>query len=303
MSVARVGPSDGRWRAVGCVVPCVLCWALIPTLAGNIGKTGLSWPQYLFWSNLVSTLVLLGVACLKGRVQVLGRYTSTDVVHLSVLGGLGAFGYYALVYSAYNTNTKEPGVLVIVQYTWPVLTAVLSACALRQRMSRRTQIALLLAMTAIAVGFGLEPRRDVTLYSILTMAIAAVLFAVYSVWSSRRSYEPFTYMAAVFGAGTVLSLVWMLGTPAPRHAEPGNTALALALVLLNGVFVNGVSYVWWLEALRRAPASFVAPWASLTPLLAASVLALSNRDIDPAHWVGVGLILVSVLLSVRRVES
>jgi drug/metabolite transporter (DMT)-like permease len=79
-------------------------------------------------------------------------------------------------------------------------------------------------------------------------------------------------------------------------------AAAIWSVLVNGVFVNGLSYVCWYRALQAAPVGFVAPWVALTPLLAA-MFAGNTIPLEPHHWIGVGLVLMSVLLATVKTPT
>jgi drug/metabolite transporter (DMT)-like permease len=287
------------------VIPCVGCWALIAALALGIPKS-LSIGQFVFWSNLVSTAVLCGAACGKGRARAFLSYGPGDIPHLCLLAGLGISGYYTLLYTALAT-VQHPAQLTVVQYTWPVLTALFSAALHRERLSPRAWAALALAIGAVAVALGLKPADGAPATIVLGVAVAAVMFALYSLLSRDSQHEPYTYMTMVFGAATVLSLVWLFVRGEALISVGGRSpvpwATIVVLVLINGALVNGISYVWWLEALRRAPADFVAPWVSMTPLLSTSILWLHGQDVSGTHWIGVLMILVAVLLSLTAPAS
>jgi drug/metabolite transporter (DMT)-like permease len=281
-----------RAAALLYVLPCVACWALIPNFASRLGSMGLDASRFLLWSNLVSTVVLVVATGVAGRLPSLARYRVGDLVPAIGLGVLGTFGYYALLYSAYDGADKASAAsLVIVQYTWPVLTALLSAVVLGERLTRWSVAGLVVAVAAIVCAFG--GGRMPALVELGLVGVAALTFATYSVLAKRRRVEPYAYVTVLFVAGTVCAAIWA----APSSLAPPSTIEAWRAVLLNGGVANGVSYVWWQRALLRAPASFVAPWVCMTPVLGTSIFAFNGDPVLPAQWIGVGVMLVAVWLT------
>jgi drug/metabolite transporter (DMT)-like permease len=280
-------------RALMWVLPCIAAWALIPRLASNTGR--LDPFAYLFWSSAVSAACLLLCTRLTGHWPTLRAYSTTDLRRLAALAALGAFGYYALLYSAYAPCggagcPHKAAIVVVTQYTWPAFTVLWSAILLRETLTHRTLISMLLGLVAVAVGAGGLHADPDALTKLPIVVVAAVIFGLYSTLLKRVDYEPFSSMAVGFTVATLLSLLASLQFSASLALDRA----AAWSVLVNGIFVNGLSYVCWYRALRTAPVSFVAPWVALTPLLAA---VFADFEFLPRHWVGIGLILVSVLLA------
>jgi drug/metabolite transporter (DMT)-like permease len=181
--------------------------------------------------------------------------------------------------------------IIILQYTWPALTVVFSRFVLKERLTTAAVFATITAVAAITVasqtGSGTKP-----LLAHWCLALtAAFVFAGYTTWAKKQAYEPFSSVAITFAAAAGLSFLSMM-LLAGWRVPAGK---AVFLVLINGLFVNGLSYVWWLQALRMAPVSFVAPWVSLTPVMAAFVMYFRGHSVGEWQWAGLGLILISVL--------
>lgn len=279
-------------RALPYALLCVMVWSLIPGLASRLKDEDLDPYQFLFWSNVVSALVLFAVALARGEAPRFARYSLRQWFALGVLGALGSFGYYALLYSAYRQEDR-PTVLVAVQYTWPVLTVLFSALLLRERTTARARTALLLAAAAVVIACWSSDRL-LSPKSILLTGVAALTFAFYSAWSKLRRDEPYTSLTIVFASGALLSWALWVATGAPSHEV---SSRGLAFVFLNGAIINGISYAWWLEALKRAPTAFLAPWISMIPVLGLAGLAVLGHPVGAAQWAGVGLSLVSIYLT------
>ncbi|MGE0812977.1 MAG: DMT family transporter [Vicinamibacterales bacterium] len=275
------------------VVPCVTCWALIPNFAAQL-PGGLGPARYLFWSNVVSTIVLVVTTGLKGRLAPLLRCGPRDLAAMAGLGVLGACAYYALLYSAYDGADRDVvPALIVVQYTWPVLTAALSVLALHEPLGRRATAGLLLSVLAVGVACG--SARYPGAGRLALTGVAALTFAGYSVLARTRRFEPFSYVTVVFAAGALGAAAWMWWVRA--IGVPGSPQ-AWAVVLLNGAVANGLSYVWWQRALALAPASFVAPWVCATPLLSTSIYwAVFGHPVSTLHWTGVAMVLLAMWLT------
>ena len=98
--------------------------------------------------------------------------------------------------------------------------------------------------------------------------LAAISFALFSVLSKKIKIEAYTLTTIYFLTATIISFISMLLFS--NFSLP--TRSTIVPILLNGVLVNGYSYIFWIEALKKAPASFVAPFIFLSPVLAAVYL-------------------------------
>ncbi|HEY7501050.1 MAG TPA: DMT family transporter [Vicinamibacterales bacterium] len=274
------------------VLPCICAWSLVPRLAsspGNLDPMG-----FLFWSSVISAACLFLCTCLTGHWTTLRAYSMTDLRRIAALATLGAFAYYALLYTAYEPGPSDhTAVVVIAQHTWPALTVLWSAALLRERLNGRMVVSLILGVAAVAIGASATPNAEDGLSKLPPAVLAAIIFGLYSTLLKRVAYEPVSSMTVGFSFAAFLSFV-AASQLSTRSLMPDRAALTAAFV--NGVFVNGLSYVCWHKALKAAPVKFVAPWVALTPLLAA---AFAGRSIvfRPEHWIGIALVLVSTLLA------
>ena len=62
-------------------------------------------------------------------------------------------------------------------------------------------------------------------------------------------------------------------------------------ILVNGVLVNGISYLLWVKGLRLANASYLAPFGFLTPVISAIYLVVFFKEPVLAPYIA-GLVLV-----------
>jgi drug/metabolite transporter (DMT)-like permease len=283
---------ESRPRALVYVLSCVVCWALIPELAiGTPEQFGHH--NVLLWSNVISALVLTTAAALRSSRHQLQLFNPTAIVYFALLAFLGVFGYYGLLFSAYADHADKAGILIAVQYTWPALTAGLLAHVAREKSGMTAWVGVFLAMAGVALAVWGSGRSSASDLVVLQVALAACMFAAYSTISRRSAYEPYSSLAVVFTLAAIMSFVWVAasGTYRPLRAE------YVPLILVNGIFVNGISYVWWYRALHYAPATFLAPWVSITPALGTLIVFARGAPVEPVQVVGIGLVASSVLLA------
>jgi drug/metabolite transporter (DMT)-like permease len=247
-------PESSHLRALVWIAPCVVAWSFIPRLASN--PANLDPHQYLFWSSVVSAACLLACTGLLGRWQALRAYSGTDLRRIIALASLGAFGYCALLYSAYApcTGGECPGkthLVIIVHYTWPALSVLWSTVLLRDRLTGPMILSLLLGVLAVAIGASTTASPGDALSRLPAVLLAAVIFGLYSTLLKRVDYEPFSSHAVTFGTAAVLSCVAM-SVMSERWTFPNPDAVVA--VLVNGALVNALSYVCWYRV-GRAHAS------------------------------------------------
>ena len=112
---------SGKLKGTVYVLICVALWALIPVVV-KMGQTTLDNHQFLFWSSLVSFLVLGAAVIVTGNLNKFSEYSFRDLGYLAILGLLGTYIYYLFLYLGYS-KTVGMEVLVI-QYTWPILIVI-----------------------------------------------------------------------------------------------------------------------------------------------------------------------------------
>ena len=278
---------SGRIKGTVYVLICVALWALIPVVA-KMGQTTLDNHQFLFWSSLVSFLVLIGAATLMRTVSEIKTYRLKDWGYLVFLGLLGTYIYYLFLYLGYSKATGME--VLVVQYCWPLLIIVFSILILKERLTVRKTLALGLGFIGVMTVLTKGKFQDIDVSNITVIALVAAgaaCFALFSVLSKTIKHEPLGVTSIYFLSACIASLLSMLYFS--EFALPSTSEIVP--VLLNGVLVNGFSYVFWIIALKSTEASYLAPFTFLTPVLSAVYLIVFfDEPVVLAY--GVGLVCV-----------
>lgn len=280
-------PAQHKLKASLYVLLCVCLWGLIPVVA-KLGQQGLDNHQFLFWSSLVSFLVLFISTLFTNNLRYIKAYTLKQSVYVFILGILGTYIYYLFLYLGY-AKAKGLEVLVI-QYTWPVMIVLLSLFLLKEKLTGIKIMALCLGFSGVLMVITKGNFSSIDVNNpkvILWVCAGAFSFALFSVLSKKMTQEPLGVTSLYFLSATIASFISMLyfsefSLPASHEILP---------ILVNGIFVNGFSYVFWLLALRSAQASFIAPFTFIAPILSAFYLIVFFGESFSAIY-GVALLLV-----------
>ncbi|MBV1832175.1 DMT family transporter [Komagataeibacter sp. AV436] len=275
---------------------CVLAWSLIAPVS-KLELASVSFYNVLFISNLFSCVAVGGafaVLCGGNFRRLSACRRSNQVAMLcGVLDGL----FYLCLYHGYHIGN---GVAVLIaQYSWPVMIVAISAIFPGVRPSLWQGLGLACGVAAMTVTLS---RGDITHIGLghpaalgLVM-LGALCFAVLSVLSRLYVADALAGTVWLFVASTVVSVLagWQagaLGMP-PRAALPG--------LVLNGVAINGLSYVLWILALARGNAVRISALVFLTPVLSTLWLVLIfHEPFLGAYALGLVLALAAGLLCLR----
>jgi drug/metabolite transporter (DMT)-like permease len=276
------------------VLICIILWAMIPP-AAKYGQTSLDNHQFLFFSSVISFVCLFATALWKKKLNHLQEYTKIQWMQVVILGLLGTYIYYLFLYLGYK-EAKGLEVLVI-QYTWPIVIVLLSLFLLKERLTRNKFFALLLGFSGVFLVLTKGEFSHIHLdnfYVISLVFLGASSFALFSVLSKKIHLEPISVTTVYFFSATVASFFSMeyfstFAMPSVTEWFP---------ILLNGVLLNGFSYLLWIHALKLADASYIAPFIFITPVLSAIYLiVLFDESMNIYYLIGLTFVIFSGILN------
>lgn len=273
------------------VALCIVLWSLIPVFA-KLGQSSLDHHQYLFYSSIVSFLSLLAVALYTKKTHELFKYSAKMYGVLIVLGFLDFF-YYLMLYFGYE---KSNGLEVLVmQYTWPIFIVLLSLVILKEKLTANKVASLILGFLGVTIVITKGNFASIDFSNIRVIAmvlIGALSFALFSVLSKKVSITLSNAVTLYFFTAIIYSFISMQTFSSfvfPSLHE-------WFYILINGIFLNGISYLFWIKALQNGDASFVAPFIFMTPILSAtSIIIVFDEPILPVYFIGLALIVSSGL--------
>lgn len=249
---------------------CIALWGLIPVVA-KLGQVGLSSAQFLFFSSLVSLLVMGAICIATGRWRLFRQLSLKDGIKIFLNGLLGTWLYYLLLYQGYSLADGVE--VLVVQYTWPVTICVLAVLILRERWHRYTTLAVASGFSSVVLVLTKGELSSLSISepaAIFWVFIGASSFALFSVLNKYFHYEPVSLTTMYFAVATVISGLQL--SFSSQWLWPGQQAWMP--IILNGALVNGVSYLLWIWAIKKADMSFVTIFTFTTPLVSLCYLVI-----------------------------
>lgn len=284
-------PFSKKAQGIVYVALCIFLWSMIPMFA-KLSQSRLDHHQYLFYSSIISFLSLFVIALYHQKTHELLKYSGKMYLALFGLGFLDFF-YYLLLYFGYQ---KASGLEVLVmQYTWPIFIVLFSLVLLREKLGLNKLVSLVLGFLGVVVVITKGDLAQIDFGNIgviVTVLVGAMSFALFSVLSKKVSINLTNAVTIYFFTAVIYSFISM--ETFSSFIIP--TAKEWLFIVINGIFLNGVSYLFWIKALQNADASFVAPFIFITPILAAGFLIVSfDEPILPVYFIGLVLIILSGL--------
>lgn len=275
----------------------VLFWSTVAT-AFKLSLRHVNADALVFYSSLVSVVVLLCITLATGRLGQLREWRIGDFSASLCLGFLNPFLYYHVLFRAYDLLPAQEALTL--NFIWPMVLALFSILLLRQPISVRAVVAMAVSFSGVVtiatrgnpLGLNLANPQGVAL------ALASTLiWTLYWIYGVKDARDPVTRLLVnfVFGCGLSGGYLWLTGsleTPEP---------LGLAGAAYIGTFEMGIAYVTWLQALKLSRTTAqVGQLIYLTPFLSLLVISLFvGEPIYPSTVAGLALIIGGIALQRR----
>ncbi len=277
--------------AILLALTCILAWSFIP-LVSKFGQIHIDSLQFLFWTNVLSTIAV--ARTVKKIFNKIKTVTIKYVVQTAILGFLGCFFYYLCLYYGYSKGNSTE--VLVVQYLWPALIPIFAFIFLKEKLNRYKIVSVILGFIAAVIVFTKGDIYSIDFSNIsvlLIVFIGAVSFALFSIFSKLQNgdikFNIFLYFlwASIF---SFITLIFWSDIEIPDLESS-------VVIFVNGVFVNGLSYILWIYALSKADASKIAPLVYISPVLSVIWIALIfGEKITLINIVSIFLVILSGLL-------
>lgn len=253
--------------------------------------------------TLIATIIFVplvwGVPANRPRLQ---RRDWLLFAGLSVLG-------YSLLNIAYFTAFKFTNVTQasLIWGAVPLVTALLAALFVGERLTRWIVAGVVattagVALVVLAGGASATAGANPLLGNAL-IGVAMVLWVVYSLVAkvAMRRFSPLTVTSLACGIGAVTLLPIAFATDFDPEVLGRASWAAWFGVLYSGAISLVISYVLWIDGIRKMGATRVAIFTNLSPVWAVAFAAwLLGEQVLPLHLAGGALILAGVWLAQRQ---
>jgi len=253
-------------KAYFLAIIAVLFWSTVAS-AFKISLQYLDYFQLLFFSSLVSTLILFLIILSQNKISEICKTNSKDLLKSALMGFLNPFLYYVVLLKAYSLlKAQEAGTL---NYVWPVVIVLLSVPLLKQKISVKSLLAILISFAgAVIIGtngriFTLEFSNLEGVLLALGSSVIWSLFWIFNLKDHRETLNKL-FLNFVFGMIYItLACIIFSEISLPNFKSIlGSTYI--------GLFEMGITYIIWLRALQLTTTTakisnliFLSPFISL----------------------------------------
>lgn len=252
-------------KSISYSLTAVLLWSTSAT-AFKLSLQGMNNAQLLFYTSLISTIVLFALIYAKGRLMsrdISGKYLSKNLV----LGLLNPFLYYLVLFKAYSILPAQEA--MVLNYTWPITVSIFAGIFLKHKLSLKIIIGLVAAFFGVIViashgdVFAMEFNNGTGL---ALAAGSSVIWAAFWIINLKDEREPSIKLFSAFLFGTVFTAIYILIFDSFVPADP----ISFIGAVYIGIFEMSVGFFLWLKGLETSPnkaktstLAYLAPFMSL----------------------------------------
>jgi drug/metabolite transporter (DMT)-like permease len=283
-------------------IGAVLIWSTVAS-AFKISLRTLSPAHLLLYANLVSVLLLGGLLLCRRELGLALPKNRQELLRSFGLGILNPFLYYLVLFKAFDLLPAQEAQPL--NYTWAITLSVLAVPLLKQKLSLREVVAILVSYSGVLV---ISTRGDVLGMNFtdpLGVALAlgsTIAWALYWIYNTMDGRPPLAGLFMNFLCALPLTLFYCLIFTEMR--APDLTGLLGAAYI--GCFEMGISFFLWLQALKyTATAARISSLIFISPFFSLILIHfLVGEEILPSTFYGLVLIVVGLVLQqvVGKVE-
>ena len=244
----------------------VFFWSTVAT-AFKIALREFDFIQLIFYTSVVSSLVLFGMLIIQGKTHLLFCQTKREVKHSLLLGALNPMAYYLILFKAYSllpAQLAQP-----LNMVWPITLAILSIPLLHQKIGLRSMLALFIGFLGVVIissQGGISGFQNTNWPGVFLAVGSSVVWALYWIFNVKDKRDQVVKLFQNFFFGTIyLIVVVYFFSDFKFQWNPGFYS-----VIYIGFFEVGITYVLWLKAMEMSTNNakignlvFLAPFVSL----------------------------------------
>jgi len=244
----------------------VLLWSTVAT-AFKLGLMVLS-PLYLILlASVFSLLVFFVVILIQGKIKELFTVTLAGLGKSALLGALNPFGYYLILFQAYSLLPAQ--VAQPLNMIWPITLALLSAPLLKQKITVRNIVAILISFVGvifISSQGSLSGMANTNLTGALLAVGSSVIWALFWILSVLDKRDEIFKLFWNFAFGLAYLLIAAFLFTDFHLPDPKGLPAAVYI----GLFELGITYILWMKAMQLSENNaktgnliFLSPFLSL----------------------------------------
>jgi drug/metabolite transporter (DMT)-like permease len=224
----------------------ILFWSTVAT-AFKIALAETGPAELLLISTCTSMLVLLLIGGFQGQMALLFKASREEYLRSALMGLINPFAYYLILFRAYSLLPAQ--VAQPLNMIWPIVLVFLSVPFLGHTVSKRSILALIVCFAGVYFISSQGKPGKFEFSSPLGIGLAlssSIIWAFYWILNIRDKRDEIQKLFMNFLFASFYIVLFMLLRRTPVNV---NNKVLLAGIYI-GIFEMGLSFVFWLKALR-----------------------------------------------------
>ncbi len=271
----------------------VLLWSTVAT-AFKLTLEGMNFIQLLFYSSFFSTVVLFIIAMSTKKNIIKKQFSAGYFTKNIILGLLNPFFYYLVLFKAYSILPAQEAQPL--NYTWPITISIFSVIFLKQKISIKTIIGLLVAFIGvyvIACRGVVFPIHFKDPFGVLLAVGSSVIWAAFWTLSMLDQRDNSIKLFGGFYFGTIITAIYIILFDS-FHLNNYNYLFG---ALYIGLFEMGITFFLWMKGLQLSKnKAKTSTLAYLSPFISMLFISLILKEkILLSSIIGLVLIIGGIL--------
>ncbi len=279
----------------------IIFWSTVAT-AFKISLENFDYIQLLFYSTVVAVLILFVIIIVQKKLSLLFSGTKKQYLYSALLGLLNPFIYYLMLFKAYSilpAQLAQP-----LNYTWPIMIVILSIPLLKQKLSAKGLIAIIISFTGvifISMKGSFFNFKDANVLGILLAVGTSVIWALFFIFNLKDKRDELVkiFLSFLFG------LIFLLPVILLRSDIRINFDYKFLSIIYVGIFEMGITFVLWLKAMKLTKSNdkisnlvFISPFLSLI-----FIHYFLHEDIYNTTIIGLVLIVAGIVIQKVKLKK
>lgn len=245
---------------------------------------------------LLATVAMLVINLCSKKWKLMKSYRFADYLKMAAIGLPGISLYYGLYYM--GAERLPASQAFIVNYLWPIMSILFACILLKEKMTVRKIIAVILSFLGVftVAGKNLVQFNADSLIGMVLCFFAAVCYGLYTALNTKSRYDKQISMTVATFTAFLFSLVIVL----IRGENLLLTWAQLPGMVWNGVFTIALANLLWALALACGNTAKISNLAYITPFLSLVWTRLILKEpIEPMSIIGLCLIVVGIFIQLK----
>ncbi|MGQ9706799.1 MAG: DMT family transporter [bacterium] len=274
----------------------VLLWSTIAS-AFKVSLRFLEFIPLLFYSSLISLLILFVISLIQGKLHLLKEINKKDIFSSALLGFLSPFLYYLILLKAYSILRAQEALTL--NYTWAIMLVILSIPILKQKIGLKSVLAIIISffgVVIIAMKGDLKGLNFTNPFGVGLAIGSSVIWAIFWIYNTKDKRDATIKLLLNFSFGSLyIFIIYIL-----LFKITTSNIYGLLGAIYIGLFEMGIIFLLWLKALRLSETTAkIGNLIYLSPFIS---LIIINRIVGERIFLPtiIGLILIVVGIIIQQ---